>query len=320
MSDYTLNYEAAKDEKLPSVSLNLNESTATAIYSDTDLQAELIEAILREGKMSVFDRKEGLYDRLTVADNAKFFHKWFGCSFPFAEILVMFGLQTCADKPLSKCTPSELARVYYAKYFMMDHYPVVFHEPIHGVDLHTTNTFMNMLQKLKENKTPVLILVSNLEHALLLSDLTYKLKENGLQEIEVAQEELSERTSEAEQISTTSLTTSKLYKVPAKVEDKIILFDPTEIDYIESQDGKAQIVVNYESFALDSTLTEIEKKIEPYGFYRCHRSYIVNLQKVREIITWSKNTYSLRINNKPKSTIPLSRTKIQHIQDTFNLK
>nr|WP_236782626.1 LytTR family DNA-binding domain-containing protein [Allobacillus saliphilus] len=177
-----------------------------------------------------------------------------------------------------------------------------------------------MLQKLKENKTPVLILVSNLEHALLLSDLTYKLKENGLQEIEVAQEELSERTSEAEQISTTSLTTSKLYKVPAKVEDKIILFDPTEIDYIESQDGKAQIVVNYESFALDSTLTEIEKKIEPYGFYRCHRSYIVNLQKVREIITWSKNTYSLRINNKPKSTIPLSRTKIQHIQDTFNLK
>ena len=52
MSDYTLNYEAAKDEKLPSVSLDLNESITTAIYSDTDLQAELIEAILREGKMS----------------------------------------------------------------------------------------------------------------------------------------------------------------------------------------------------------------------------------------------------------------------------
>ena len=319
MSDYTLNYEAAKDEKLPSVSLDLNESITTAIYSDTDLQAELIEAILREGKMSFFDRQEGLYDRLTVADNTKFFHKWFGCSMTFPEILVMFGLQTCADKPLSKCTPSELARVYYAKYFMMDHYPVVFHEPIQGVDLHTMNTFMNMLQKLKENKTPVLILVSNLEHALLLSDLTYKLKENGLQEIEVAQEQLSETTTETEQNSAT-LTTSKLYKVPAKVEDKIILFDPTEIDYIESQDGKAQIVVNHESFSLDSTLAEIEKKIEPYGFYRCHRSYIVNLQKVREIITWSKNTYSLRIDNKPKSTIPLSRTKIQHIQDTFDLK
>lgn len=54
MSDYTLNYEAAKDEKLPSVSLDLNESITTAIYSDTDLQAELIEAILREGKMSRF--------------------------------------------------------------------------------------------------------------------------------------------------------------------------------------------------------------------------------------------------------------------------
>jgi ABC-2 type transport system ATP-binding protein len=71
---------------------------------------------------------------------------------------------------------------------------------------------------------------------------------------------------------------------------------------------------------MDSTLAEMEKKLEIYGFYRCHRSYIVNLQKVREIITWSKNAYSLRIDNKDKATIPLSRTKIQDIQEKFNLE
>src|SRR5699024_10184018 len=113
---------------------------------------------------------------------------------------------------------------------------------------------------------------------------------------------------------------ANLYKIPAKVDDKVILFDPTEVDFIESQEGKAHIIINNESFALDSTLVEIEKKLEVYGFFRCHRSYIVNLQKVREIITWSKNTYSLKIDNHVESTIPLSRTKIQEIQGIFNLK
>ncbi|MFC4402407.1 LytTR family transcriptional regulator DNA-binding domain-containing protein [Gracilibacillus xinjiangensis] len=318
MTGFILSCETVKSGTLPPISLSLNESYTTAIYSDTDMQTELIDGILHNGDITVFNRKEGLYDRLTVMDNVTFYHKWFGCSIPLPEILVSFELQTCAKKPLRKCSQSEMARVYYAKYFMMDTHPMVFQEPIHGVDIKTINTFINMLKKITDNKTPALILVSNMEHALLLSDVAYKLQEKGLQEMEVDTGEKDEITPEAEPAST--LSTAKLFKIPAKIEDKVILFDPMEIDYIESQDGKASIVINHESFSLDSTLAEIEKKLEVYGFYRCHRSYIVNLQKVREIITWSKNTYSLRMDNPVKSTIPLSRTKIQGIQDMFNLK
>ncbi|SES24863.1 transcriptional regulator, LytTR family [Gracilibacillus ureilyticus] len=318
MTGFILNCETGKSGTLPPISLSLNESSTTAIYSDTDMQAELIDAIQQNRNITVFNRKEGLYDRLTVMDNVTFYHKWFGCSVPLPEILVSFELQMCAKKPLKKCSQSEMSRVYYAKYFMMNPHPMVFQEPIHGVDIKTINTFINMLKKVADNQTPALILVSNMEHALLLSDITYKLQEKGLQEMEVDTGEKDEIIPETEPAST--LTTAKLFKIPAKIEDKVILFDPMEIDYIESQDGKARIVINHESFSLDSTLAEIEKKLEVYGFYRCHRSYIVNLQKVREIITWSKNTYSLRMDNPAKSTIPLSRTKIQGIQDMFNLK
>ncbi|QGH36820.1 ABC transporter ATP-binding protein [Gracilibacillus salitolerans] len=318
MTSFKLNYETVKSGILPPISLSLHESYTTAIYSDTDMQAELIDTLLHNGEITVFNRKEGLYDRLTVMDNVTFYHKWFGCSIPLPEILVMFELQMCAKKRLRKCSQSEIARVYYAKYFMMDTHPMVFQEPIHGVDIKTINTFINMLKKITDNKTPALILVSNIEHALLLSDVAYKLQEKGLQKLEVDTGEKDKSIPEAESAAT--LSTAKLFKIPAKIDDKVILFDPMEIDYIESQEGKAMIVINHESFSLDSTLAEIEKKLEVYGFYRCHRSYIVNLQKVREIITWSKNIYSLRVDNQVKSTIPLSRTKIQGIQDMFNLK
>ncbi|SFB22003.1 transcriptional regulator, LytTR family [Lentibacillus halodurans] len=315
MAPFKLDLKMINSEILPSFSLTIEDSYITTIYSDTDMQGELVQALQNNGSMTVFDQQDGLYKRLTVRSNIAFYRKWFGCQTPLAEILVLFELHTYATVPLHKCSEFEIRRVYYAKYFMSGVYPMIFQEPIHGADIRTINTFINMLQKLTDNNTPVLVIVSNMEHALLLGDVAYKLQEKGLHQIEIDNED-----NDTTETETSTLATKNLFKIPAKVDDKVILFDPPEIDYIESQGGKAMIVINGESYAMDSTLTEIEKKLEIYGFYRCHRSYIVNLQKVREIITWSKNTYSLRIDNQIQSTIPLSRTKIQDIQEKFSLK
>jgi len=187
---------------------------------------------------------------------------------------------------------------------------------------------MEMLGWLSAAGKYTVVLVSNMEHAVLLEGKIHQFKDNGLQEVEMEESNedgvLADDTDAAASIETSATSNgpavSGLYKIPAKTGDKVILFDPTEIDYIESQDGKAQLVLNDEHFVIDASLSQIEKKLEMYGFYRCHRSYIVNLQKVREIITWSKNTYSLRLQNRAESTIPLSRTKVQEIQDIFNLQ
>ncbi|ASN04988.1 response regulator transcription factor [Virgibacillus necropolis] len=313
---FKIENELVKDGVLPAFSITINNSHTTAIYSDTDMQDGLVKVLQKNGEITVFGQQEGLYERLTVEDNIAFFHKWFGCQPPLSEILVMFNLHNCAKMILRKCSTSEIARVYYAKHYMMDVTSKVFIEPVHGVDVLTIDTFITMLKRFTDNQTPVLVLVTNMEHALLLGDVTYKLQDKGLHEIEIEPED--EVTSKVN--TTTVPSVVNLFKIPAKVDDKVILFDPPEIDYIESQDGKSNIVINNESFTMDSTLAEIEKKLEVYGFFRCHRSYIVNLQKVREIITWSKNTYSLRLENKNQSTIPLSRSKIQEIQEIFNLK
>jgi len=315
MAHFKLDHEMAGNELLPSFSLTIRDSYITSLNSDTDMQAELVKILQQNNKIPVFDLQDGLFKRLTVEENITFFHKWFGCQTPTPEILVWFELQTCANKPLHTCSESEVRRVHFAKYYMSGARPMVFREPIHGVDIKTINTFINMTGKLKDHSIPVLVLVSNMEHAMLVGEVAYQLQENGIKQIEVDEGQENTNTGAPEPPKT-----AKLFKIPAKVEDKMILFDPLEIDYIESQNGKAMIVINDQSYALDSTLGEIEKKLEIYGFYRCHRSYIVNLQKVREIITWSKNTYSLRIDNKSQSTIPLSRTKIQDIQEKFSLK
>lgn len=316
MNDFTIDHQRNEIDKLPTFSLTVDPSYVTAVYSSTDIQNEFAQALRVTHLITVHDFQDGLYERLSVRDNIAFYHKWFGCDIPLPEIIVMFHLQHCAHMPLTKCTESDIRRIYYAKQYMAAATPVVFQEPIHRVDVETMDVFMKMIRNFQNQKIPVLILTTNLEHALLLSETTYKLKDIGLQKIETAKEADSLEESREKQ----SPSSTKLFKLSAKVDDKVILFDPLEIDYIESHDGKSQLVINDESFTMDSTLADVEKRLTTYGFFRCHRSYIVNLQKVREIITWSKNTYSLKIDNQNESTIPLSRSRIKEIEAIFNLK
>lgn len=315
MSSLIIDYVERTSDVLPSFSVEIEKHTSTAIYSDVDIQIALMDFLSREKDIHVFDFEEALYERLTVQENIHFFRKWFQCSIPISELLVKFDLQQCAGISVSKCSPSEMQRIYYAKYYMSNAHWNVFYDPISSVNVQTMNVFIQLIERILEEKRSVLILVASAEHALLLTDIAYRLGTDGLHQLETESEER-----EAESATITSPVVEKLFKIPAKIDDKVILFDPTEIDYIESQSGKSYIYINKDAFALDLTLTEIEKKLELYGFYRCHRSYIVNLQKVREIITWSKNTYSLRINNKAQSTISLSRTKLHVIQEIFKLK
>lgn len=317
MSRFIIDQKLLNKKELPVFTITVDPSRVTSIYSDADIQAVLLDAFKQRKEIQVFDYKETLYERLSVKDNVKFYKRWFNCPMPLAEILVMFHLQHCLEKPIATCTASELRRVYFAKQYMSaGGSAMVFVEPLHGVGTLTMDTFFLLLKKIREEGIPVCILVTNMEHAILVSEEAYRLQESGLYPIEIE----ADKPEEAEKENTVQFATHNLSKIPAKIEDKVILFDPMEIDYIESQEGKAYIVINEDYFILDSTLTNIEKQLVMYGFFRCHRSYIVNLQKVREIITWSKNTYALRIDNKTQSTIPLSRTKIQEIQEIFSLK
>ncbi|WP_068776802.1 LytTR family transcriptional regulator DNA-binding domain-containing protein [Paenibacillus sp. FJAT-26967] len=109
-------------------------------------------------------------------------------------------------------------------------------------------------------------------------------------------------------------------KIPTKMNDKIILFDPPEIDYIESSEGQSNIYIKGDVYPSAFKINELEERLRPYGFFRCHRSYIVNLQKVKEIVTWTRNSYSLILEDQAKSSVPLSKTKMAELKEMLGLK
>ncbi|MDD3224426.1 MAG: LytTR family DNA-binding domain-containing protein [Clostridium sp.] len=113
--------------------------------------------------------------------------------------------------------------------------------------------------------------------------------------------------------------TYKVEKISAKIGEKILLFDPKEIDYVESEQGSTTLSVRGEKFPCNMSLTDLEKRLKNFGFFRCHRSYIVNLQRVREVITWTRNSYSLNLDDKVKSSIPLAKGRIDELKDILSI-
>ncbi|WP_241399767.1 LytTR family DNA-binding domain-containing protein [Clostridium beijerinckii] len=54
-------------------------------------------------------------------------------------------------------------------------------------------------------------------------------------------------------------------------------------------------------------------------FFRCHRSYVVNLEKVKEVYPWFNGTYKLIIDDDENNEIPVSRSHVKEIKIILGL-
>ena len=69
-----------------------------------------------------------------------------------------------------------------------------------------------------------------------------------------------------------------------KKRDRVVVLRPEEIDFIEALGDYVSLHVGTESHLLRATLTDMERKLEPDGFVRIHRSRLVNWNRVREFV------------------------------------
>jgi len=107
------------------------------------------------------------------------------------------------------------------------------------------------------------------------------------------------------------------FKIPVRLEDKVILVNPGEILYIEAEGGHTCIKTPDARLEAPYTLNELEERLSRSGFFRAHRSYLVNLQHIKEIIPYTRNSFSLRLDDVSGTIIPLSKTAAGDLKTLF---
>ncbi len=109
----------------------------------------------------------------------------------------------------------------------------------------------------------------------------------------------------------------RVCKVVAKSGDATLLFDPREVDFVESLNRQNFVSVRGQLYPTASSLDELEAELERFGFFRCHRSYIVNVQKVVKVERYTRNSYNLTLSDARRSSIPLAKGRAEAMRDRY---
>jgi len=99
-----------------------------------------------------------------------------------------------------------------------------------------------------------------------------------------------------------------------------LIVDPQELIYATIDDGVITLVTGQaEGQANFRTLEELQATLDPGIFWRAHRSFVVNINKIREVVPWFKSSFQLKMDDKKATEIPVSRMQSKRLREMLNL-
>jgi two-component system LytT family response regulator/two-component system response regulator LytT len=109
-------------------------------------------------------------------------------------------------------------------------------------------------------------------------------------------------------------------KVVVRAQNRLLLVDQKEICFAAIEDGAISITTPaVEGQSNCRTLEELQEQLDPEAFWRAHRSFVVNIQHIREVVPWFKSSYQLRMDDPKRTEIPVSRNQTKRLRELFNL-
>ncbi|WP_263410357.1 LytR/AlgR family response regulator transcription factor [Terriglobus tenax] len=109
-------------------------------------------------------------------------------------------------------------------------------------------------------------------------------------------------------------------KVVVRAQNRLLLVDQKHICFAAIDEGQISIVTqNVEGVSNCRTLEELTDQLNPEIFWRAHRSFVVNIHHIREVVPWFKSSYQLRMDDRQQTEIPVSRAQTKRLKELFNL-
>ena len=109
-------------------------------------------------------------------------------------------------------------------------------------------------------------------------------------------------------------------KLLIKSQARMFLVDAEEMIYASIQDGTITIFArDAEGVSNYRTIEELAGALDGDVFWRAHRSYLININHIKEVVPWFKSSYMLKMNDKRQSEIPVSRAQTKRLRELLKL-
>ncbi|UHA71668.1 LytR/AlgR family response regulator transcription factor [Paenibacillus sp. 481] len=87
---------------------------------------------------------------------------------------------------------------------------------------------------------------------------------------------------------------------------------PEHIIFLEKQDKHVRVVTTQGTYFTTRTLQELERRLEPYLFFRCHKSFVISMRHAEQLSTYTTGTFNLLMSE--GSTVPVSRNYVKELR------
>jgi two-component system LytT family response regulator/two-component system response regulator LytT len=110
------------------------------------------------------------------------------------------------------------------------------------------------------------------------------------------------------------------HQLAVRTSDRIVLVQADDIIYASLAEDSISIVTGQISGTSNyRTLDELQARLDPEVFWRVHRSHLVNINQIKEIVPWFSRNYILRMNDAKATEIPVSRTQTRRLREYLKL-
>jgi len=258
--------------------------------ADVDPRAEPEEFHQRVGIL-FFD--DGLYSSLSPLQNLRFFCRLQGLPATRAdEVLERVGMADQAGAKLQKLPASLLRRLAFGRTILHSPSDLILMEPFARCDEPSIALLANLLRQSADAGAAVLVLAEDAAHLAGVCDRVDLMQHGKVVASPYAGQDQA---------------VSQAFKIPVRLEGSVALVNPAEIYFAEAEEGRAFLVTADGRMPTQFTLSDLEQRLGRSGFFRAHRGYLVNLQHIKEVIPFTRNSFSLRLNDAAGTLIPLSK-------------
>jgi two-component system response regulator LytT len=112
---------------------------------------------------------------------------------------------------------------------------------------------------------------------------------------------------------------AKIERIPVEKAGKKLLLQVEDIFYIMAKDDYSYLHTDGERYLSTISLAALEKRLQPMGFFRVHRRYLVNLSCVKEVVPMYGGTLLLTLNDAEETQVPVSRRRVPSLKRALGL-
>jgi ABC-2 type transport system ATP-binding protein len=254
-----------------------------------------------QAALGVLFAESALYERSSVRDNLTFHARL--RRLPKGrvdEVLSRIGLIDQARKHVKELPTGLQRRLAFGRAILHRPAVLLLDEPFAGTDPESVRLLSRLIGEEAAGGTAVLIASDDAAGLARLCTLIHELEDGRI----VGSYVPGERTQD-----------NLPFKIPARQEGLVALFSPPEILYAYSRGGKTILHTVRGEAPTRLTLNELEVRLRHGGFFRAHRAYLVNLQHVKAVIPYTRDSFTLVLSDSDESEIPLSKSAARELRE-----